>query len=143
MGQQIDLVDTYMSVMGNTPLKIVVFFVTLALGAAIPGWLDGAGSFHRFVMWPIGVFMALFLWGSAMPLFGCAYLCLFGCLYNYLVSDQTLRPLFYGFSICFLICLRLAGDRLWLAVGVYVILLAIYLFAPFFKKIRIYERQCI
>ena len=78
-----------------------------------------------------------------MPLFGLAYLCLFGCLFNYLVSEQTLRPLFYGFSICFLCSLRFADDLIWLAVVLYVILLSVYLFAPAFKRIREYERRAI
>ena len=140
MEDKTDLVDTYFSAMANTPLKALIFFVVLALGAAIPGWLGGIGGFPAFVMWPLTVFGALFTWESAMPLFGIAYLCLFGCLYNYLISEQTLRPLFYGFSICYWCCLRLAGDLLWLAVLIYAIALAAFLFAPFFKRIRTYEK---
>ena len=143
MEDKTDLVDTYFSVMANTPLKAIIFFLVLAFGAAIPGWLHGYGSVPTFVMWPLGVFGALFTWGSAMPLFGLAYLCLFGCLFNYLVSEQTLRPLFYGFSICFWCSLRVADDLIWLAVVLYVILLSVYLFAPAFKRIREYERRAI
>jgi hypothetical protein len=76
-----------------------------------------------------------------MPLFGIAYLCLFGCLYNYLVSEQTLRPLFFGFSICYWCSLRLAGNLVWVAVALYVVILAVYLFAPPIKQIREFERK--
>ena len=136
-----DLINTYFSVMASTPLKALIFYLVVALGAAIPGWLNGYGSVPLFVMWPLGVFGALFVWESAMPLFGIAYLCLFGCLYNFLTSEQTLRPLFFGFSICYWCSLRMSGDRVWLAVTLYVILLAVYLFAPPFKVIRQYERR--
>ena len=78
-----------------------------------------------------------------MPLFGIAYLCLFGCLYNYLVSEQTLRPLFWGFTICYVTCLRAAGDFWWAAAVIYAALLGAYLFWAPLKKIREYERKCI
>lgn len=84
-------------------------------------------------MWPLGVFGALFTWESAPPLFGIADPCLFGCLYNYLVSEQALRPLFFGFSICFWCSLRLVGNLVWAAVALYAVILAICLFFPPFK----------
>lgn len=143
MGAQIDLVDTYFRVMASGPLKALVFFVALATGASIPGWLNAQGSVPMYVMWPLTVFGCLFTWGSAMPLFGIAYLCLFGCLYNFLVSEQTLRPMFWGFSICYVISMRQAGDQLWLAGLLYAILLGTYFWAPASKKIREYERRCI
>lgn len=129
--------------MGNTPLKALAFFLVLAVGAALPGWLGGEGSVITFVMWPLGVFGYLFTWGSAMPLFGIAYLCLFGCLYNYLVTEQTLRPLFWGFTICYVTCLRAAGDLWWLGLILYAALVAAYVFWGPLKQIREYERKCI
>jgi hypothetical protein len=141
MGDKTDLVDTYFNVMASMPLKAIIFYLALAFGAAIPGWLGGIFGVPQFVMWPLGVFWALFSWESAMPLFGIAYLCLFGCLYNYLVSEQTRRPLFFGFSICYWCSLRLAGNLVWVAVALYVVILAVYLFAPPIKQIREFERK--
>lgn len=135
-----DIVNTYFSVMANTPLKAIIFFLVAALGAAVPGWLGGIWGVPIFFMWPLTVFGALFTWGSAMPLFGIAYVCLFGCLFNYLMGEQTLGPLFYGFSICYWCTLRLADDRVWLAVVLYVVALAVYLFAPPLKVVRESER---
>lgn len=143
MNSRFDLVDTYFSAIASTPIKVLVLYAVYAFGAAFPSILGGVFDPVILGLWPFGIYISVFTWGILMPVAGVLLICLFGCLYNYLFRDITLSPLFIGFSICYILTIRAAGDNLWIAVVIYAAMLSLYIFLPPIRAIREYEKDCI
>ena len=135
----IDPVGMYFSAVAGVPLRTVILYSGLSAGVCVPHVLGGSFEVSILGMWPLHLFVSAITWGMLSFVAIFMVLCLFGCLYKFMVGDVTVQPLFIGFSICYLISIREAAELLWLAVALYVLLLAAYIWLPVFRDMR--ERE--